>query len=145
MLATLAVAVMVAPTSPVADAGATNVALVVVMSVSVPADPSAGCMDQVTPWLLGSKVTAAVTCRVWFTYSCVTSPAVSRATPLPTPTLPVTPRLVLLQAASNTKPMNSGQIAAGREACGLRKRTTVNDVSLTTRERPLGGCYGRIA
>src|SRR5579862_743479 len=129
MVLTLAVAVIVAPTSPLADTGATSVTEVGVTCDSVPADPSAGWIDQVTPWALGSLVTAAVISRVWPTYSCVRSPAVSRATPLPTPTLPVTPRLVLLHAVRDARPINSRQIAARPMPCGLRKRTTVNELS----------------
>src|ERR1039458_9992844 len=98
------------------------------MSVSVPGPDS----TKVTPELLTSAVTLALTTSVVAAWICVTLPGVLNETPVLTPMLPVTPRLLLLLHAASASSTATGHntlkpMAPGRH--GDPGRITVNDFS----------------
>src|SRR5476649_565137 len=98
------------------------------MSVKVPTPDS----TNVTPELLTSDVTLADTTMVVAVWIWVTLAGVDRATPVPTPTLPVTPRLLLLLQAFSARARVTGSnraLATTPRRHGDPGRITVNDFS----------------
>src|SRR3984885_12970525 len=130
---TTEVAVMIASTAPLTLAGALKVTVVAVMSLRVPVPGLVLQVQiQVTPALFTSAVTLADTTIVVPTWIWVTLPGVLSTTPVLTPTLPVTPRLVaLLQAASaRTRLSGHNSLEATAPAHhGDPRRITLNEFS----------------
>jgi hypothetical protein len=130
---TTEVAVTVASAAPSTEGGALKVTVVAVWSLSVaPRATASPDRLQVTPALLTSAVTLAVTTIVVACWIWVTLPGVDRATPVPMPTLPVTPRLLALLQATSVMAATSGNnitlaTAPGRH--GFPGQITVNSFS----------------